>query len=165
MRWALYMKPGNYNRKLFALLAESGAYLVTLSVDTFNKCPEYWTDIESMVHLARRSGIRTAVDLLTGFPGEDRKDVRDVLDLFRRIEPAEVIVNSAIRIYPKTKIGRLISEDRSLWPFLSADPARGLIEPVFYRHISSSELTEDIDGDPLFRIAGAEKRVNYQRTP
>lgn len=34
IKWALYMKPGNYNRQLFNLLKELGAYIITLSVDT-----------------------------------------------------------------------------------------------------------------------------------
>lgn len=77
IKWALYMRPGNHSAELFALLAATGAYLVTLSADTFMRDHTY-------------------------------------------------------------------------------------LSPVFYNRISSAELGDIINSDKLFRVAGAERAVNYQ---
>ncbi len=163
-RWALYMKPGNFNKRLFSLLAESGAYLVTLTVDTFQKCPEYWEWVEKMVFLGRRAGIRICIDLLTGFPYEGEDVLTETFDFFRRVDPHEVVVNTHIRLYANTRITTLVRRDDSLRKHLrgSTDIDRGLIEPVFYGHVDEERLKELLAGDPLFRIAGEEQVVNYQ---
>ncbi len=70
LRWAVYMKPTNYNRKLFRLMKETGVYLITLTVDSFNKCSLYWSDVEKIVFNAKSNGISLAVDFLAGFPYE-----------------------------------------------------------------------------------------------
>lgn len=166
LRWALYMKPGTFNRKLLNLLAETGAYLITLAVDSFRKCPEYWKDVESMIYQARKAGVRVSIDLLTGFPGETQEDLRGTLDFFRRIEPDEVVMNTAVRIYRNTRIMQVIAGDLSLRSrLITFDSEAGppYLGPVFYSHVSHEELRELLRGDELFRIAGEEKGVNYQR--
>ncbi len=165
IRWALYMKPGNYNNQLFRLLKESGAYLITLSVDTFKRCPEYWNDVEKIVFLAKRHGIRISIDFLAGFPYETMDILKETLDSFRRIGPDEVVVNVFIRIYPDTKIRKLIDGDPELKKFLIKTIADddSFLSPVFYNHISIEKLKELLNGGKMFRIAGEQKGVNYQR--
>jgi len=58
------MKPGNFNQRLFRLMKETGVYLITLTVDSFRKCPHYWNDTEKLIFNARTHGIRVAVDFL-----------------------------------------------------------------------------------------------------
>jgi len=167
LKWALYMKPGNYNRKLFELLRRSGAYLVTLSVDTLHKDNGYWKDVSSMVRLCKASGIRISMDFLTGFPYEKEGDLKRSLDFFRDTAPSEVVVNVFIRLYKKLPITHIIIKDLSLDPYLIR--AKGnegsLLAPTFYNHIPTEKLRELIGHDPMFRIAGAEKVVNYQKAP
>jgi len=48
-------------------MKETGVYLVTLTVDSFNKCSMYWSDVEKIVFNAKSNGISLAVDFLAGF--------------------------------------------------------------------------------------------------
>jgi radical SAM superfamily enzyme YgiQ (UPF0313 family) len=166
LQWGLYMKPGNFNTRLFELLKRTGAYLVTLSVDTLRKDPAYWKDVESMISLCRDQGIRVSIDFLTGFPYENEETLRKSLDFFRKAAPDEVVVNVFLRLYERLPLTRIIEKDLSLQRFLIGSKDNGsYLEPVFYNHVPVERLRELIGGDPLFRIAGAEKIVNYQVRP
>jgi radical SAM superfamily enzyme YgiQ (UPF0313 family) len=165
MSWALYMKPANYNRRLFKLLRQSGAYLTTLSVDTFEKCPQYWEDVEKMIFISKNAGIRISIDLLTGFPYETDDDLKEVIDLFRRTQPDEVVVNVFIRLYARARISAIVDSDAQLSPHLiRRDGGQGgSLYPVFYNHVRLERLQELLAGDVRFRLAGLERGVNYQR--
>jgi len=164
IQWAVYMKPANYNQKLFRLMHDTGVYLITLTVDSFKKCALYWTDIEKIIFHARSNGIRLAVDFLTGFPYEDEDLLKWSLDFFRRLQPDRVNINTYIRLYRSLTIAKIIMEDEGLKANLqgNTDDA-AMIRPVFYNHIHSDRLRELIAGDRLFRIEGLEKGVNYTR--
>ncbi len=166
LRWALYMKPGNQNDRLFALLRDTGAYLVTLSVDTFRKEKAYWSEIEAMVARCQAVGIRISIDLLTGFPYETDGDLNGCLDFFQRIAPDEVVVNVYLRLYRSLAISRLIESDPALQRHLvrsGGNKGAGLA-PIFYNHVPLNWLRHRLREDPRFRIAGAEKVVNYQKS-
>ncbi len=165
LRWALYMKPGNSNQRLFELLRSTGAYLVTLSVDTFRKSQGYWSEIETMVARCRAAGIRISIDLLTGFPYETESELGRCLDFFRRIGPDEVVVNVHLRLYKNLAITQLIENDPALKRHVvRSDGENGSpLAPVFYNHVPPAVLRARIGEDRRFRIAGAEKVVNYQK--
>ena len=162
-RWAVYMKPTNYNRKLFRLMRETGVYLITLTVDSFNKCSLYWSDVEKIVFNAKSNGISLAVDFLAGFPYEEESVLPDCLDLFRRVQPDVVNINTYIRLYKTLQITQTIIKDEKLHPYLlGATDDRSMIMPVFYNQVSPERLEELIQGDTIFKIAGREKGVNYR---
>ena len=162
--WALYMKPANYSKKLFRLMKESGVSLITLTADSWKKCPLYWTDIEKIVFTARSSGLKIVVDFLCGFPYEDEETLRFYLDLFRRVQPDSVGINSYIRLYRKLQITDIIFRDEALKKNLIGYREDGnLVRPVFYNQLSVDRLRELIAGEPIFRIEGPEKGVNYSR--
>lgn len=162
--WTAYMKPVNYNRKLFRLMKETGVYLITLTVDSFSKCPEYQSDIEKMVFIAQSCGIQISIDFLTGFPYENEDDVLRWLDFFRRIQPHQVNVNTAIRLYKILPITRIIMNDPALRKYLVGHVEDNtLVKPVFYTHIDRERLEELIAGDSLFRREGSDQEVNYTR--
>ncbi len=164
IRWTVYMKPGNNNKKLFRLLKDTGVYLITLSVDSWQKRPVYWSGIEKFIFSAKSFGLKIAVDFLTGFPYEDEGKVAWCLDLFRRIQPDSVGINTYIRLYKSLQITNIIFKDRELRAnLLGNTDDRTLVKPVFYNHISTEKLKQLIDGDTLFRIEGLEKGVNYSR--
>ena len=165
MKWTLYMKPGNYSRKLFGLLKKTGAYLITLSVDTYEKCPEYWNDVQRMVYMARKAGIRTCIDLLTGFPGEGMKDITEAVDFFRRLAPDDVVVNTNIRLYRDLPITRVINSDPGHMELVRGDIDKDFpyLAPVFYGHVVPEKLREILPEGGPFRVAGCEDVVNYQK--
>ena len=90
IRWAVYMKPANFSRKLFRVLKDTGVYLITLTVDSYKKCDLYWTDIEKFIFGAKSCGLKVAVDFLTGFPYETVDDVRRHIDNLRRPMPDSI---------------------------------------------------------------------------
>jgi radical SAM superfamily enzyme YgiQ (UPF0313 family) len=164
IRWAVYMKPADFNKSLFRLMKETGVYLITLSMDSWKKCPLYWSDYEKFVFSARSFGIKVAVDFLAGFPYETDDDLRGHFDTLRRPLPDSIGVNTYIRLYKKLQITRIIQEDESLKSRLSGDALEtNLINPVFYNHVTTEKLSRLINDDPLFRIEGLEKGVNYSR--
>jgi radical SAM superfamily enzyme YgiQ (UPF0313 family) len=164
IRWAVYMKPANFNKALFRLMKETGVYLITLSMDSWKKCPLYWSDYEKFVFGARSFGIKVAVDFLAGFPYETDDELRGHFDTLRRPLPDSIGVNTYIRLYKELQITRIIQQDKSLKPYLSGDTlGANLINPFFYNHVTSENLSRLINDDPLFRIEGLERGVNYSR--
>jgi tRNA A37 methylthiotransferase MiaB len=162
IEWTVYMKPTNFNSKLFRLMKATGVYLITLTVDSFKKCSMYWSDIEKFVFHSKSNGIFLTIDFLTGFPYEDEKVLTDCLDLFRRVQPDRVNINTYIRLYKSLQITKIIKKDESLLPYLlGATDDTSMIKPVFYNHISPEGLKELIQGDAFFRVAGQDKGVNY----
>jgi biotin synthase-like enzyme len=165
LRWGLYMKPGNASPELFELLRESGAYLVTLAVDTYRRGKAYWKQVASMMALCRAAGIRISIDLITGFPHESETVLREVIDFLKELSPDEVVVNVFIRLYQELPLARVIDQDPSLQDLVFAPGGEkgSLLPPVFYNHVPLERLLELVQGDPRFRIAGQEKVVNYQK--
>jgi radical SAM superfamily enzyme YgiQ (UPF0313 family) len=164
IRWAVYMKPADFNKSLFRLMKETGVYLITLSMDSWKKCTLYWSDYEKFVFGARSFGIKVAVDFLAGFPYETDNTLLEHLDTLRRPLPDSIGVNTYIRLYKNLQITRIIQKDKSLKAHLSGSiSGANLINPFFYNHVTTEKLTSLIDDDPLFRIEGLEKGVNYNR--
>lgn len=166
LTWSLYMKPLPHDEGLFRLLRESGAASVTLSVDSRSLAAGAYGlfDLQSFVELARRQGIRVAVDLLLGFPGEREEELRDLLDFFRAVRPDTVGVNAWIRVYKYTGLGRgmrLRPPGRGTFLGHREDP--DFLRPLYYNWLDMDRLRELIGEDPLFRIEGLERRSNYER--
>ena len=84
--------------------------------------------------------------------------------MLKRPLPDSIGVNTYIRLYKALKITDIILKDPTLKNGLlgsTDDPS--FIRPVFYNQIDTGRLKRLIDGDPLFRIEGIEKGVNYTR--
>jgi radical SAM superfamily enzyme YgiQ (UPF0313 family) len=162
--WAVYMKPANFNKRLFRLMKECGVSLITLTVDSWKKCPLYHSDIEKIVFSARSNGLKVAVDFLGGFPYETEDTLLFYLDMFRRLQPDSVGINTHIRLYKSLQITKIIMKDESLKNNLVGHIEDStLLKPVFYNQISIDRLRELIGSDEMFRIEGLEKGVNYER--
>lgn len=164
IKWAVYMKPDNFNKKLFHLMKETGVYLITLTVDTYKKCDMYWSDIERFIFSAKSTGIKVVIDLLTGFPYEKESEIKQHLDNIRRPLPDSININTYIRLYKNTRISKMILSDRNLRQnLINYSSNEKLIKPVFFNQIDMEKLRQIIDSDPIFKIDGAEKGVNYCR--
>ncbi len=165
IRWVVYMKPGNFSQKFFGLMKETGVYLITLTVDSFKKCPLYWNDIEKIIFSARGNGIKVAVDFLTGFPYEDEELLKWCLGFFRRLQPDTVNINTYIRLYRNLPITGVIKGDPSLSRFLMGNANdKDMMRPFFFNRIDNDRLREFIAEDEIFSIEGEKKGVNYTRS-
>ncbi len=164
IQWAVYMKPGNISKNLMSLMKETGIYLITLSVDSWKRRPDYWSAVERFISTAKQFGIKIAVDFLTGFPYETEETVLRYLDIFQRIKPDSVGINTYIRLYKSPRLTDIILKDTKLRDNLLGNTEdRAFIKPIFYNHISIDMIEQLISGDPLFRVEGLEKGVNYSR--
>ncbi|MGC2062758.1 MAG: radical SAM protein [Thermodesulfovibrionales bacterium] len=162
--WTLYLKPTNHNRKMFQLMRETGVSLVTLTVDSWKKCPLYWGDIEKIIFSARSNGIKIFIDFLTGFPYEQEDTVKFYLDLFRRLQPDSVGINTYLRLYRGLKVTEIIRNDKALTcHVIGGSEDDSMLRPVFYNSLPDEMIKELIKDDPLFRIEGSVKGVNYSR--
>jgi len=162
--WALYLKPANYNRRLFKLMKETGVSLITLTVDSWRKCSLYYADIEKIVFMAKAEGLKIVVDFLAGFPHEEESTLVYFLDMFRRLGPDSVGINTYIRLYKSLQITPVIMGDPGLRKYILGDSVNSFfIRPVFYNHVNPGRLRELIGGDKIFRIEGMERGVNYCR--
>jgi hypothetical protein len=91
-------------------------------------------------------------------------DIRMHPDNMRRPMPDSIGVNTYIRLYETLPLKSIIFKNAALRGKLTGDTGdRTLIKPVFYNHINTEMLGQIIDGDPIIRIEGPEKRVNYSR--
>ncbi len=169
LKWALYMRPGHYSTTLFELLARSGAYLVTLSVDTCPHDSDYLGDVSEMIHIAKDNGIQTCVDLLAGLPGEHEDAFKLTMDALSASKPKEVVINTTIRLARTTPVTSVVLEGTEHGRFIininGDNGFESLLSPVFYQRITPGQLKDMTRGDPMFRIAGEEKIVNYQSKP
>ena len=160
--WVLYMKTSPYDDDLFRLLRKSGAQLVTLSVPTGDDSLDH---AETVCRLARKYGLRLAVDFLCGFPGETAETVRAALEKLRRMAPDTVGVNSYFRLIPKLAVTRQILSSPGHRRYLLGEVENNpdMIRPVFYNSITVDMLKELVGNDPLFKIEGFERTSNYER--
>lgn len=164
MQWALYMKPANFNQRLFRLMKETGVNLITLTIDSFKKCPLYWSDAEKIIFNAQSNGIRIVVDFLTGFPYEDVDLLAWCLDFFRRLQPDRVNINTFIRLYKPLTITKIIEADEAFKAHILGKRAdKAMILPIFYNQIDPEWLKQLVSNDWIFKIEGNEQGVNYMR--
>jgi radical SAM superfamily enzyme YgiQ (UPF0313 family) len=174
--WTLYMVPSNYDEELFSLLRDSHADLVTLSVcsDARERARAGYTmdDVADIIDLCKRYGIKLAVDLLCGFPSETIESVGAAIDFFKEHRPSSVGVNFHFRLYENTLLKEELVNVDDLARCISFSPESveevpqdlfPYLAPSFYVGVTMEEVLSMIDGDPLFRIEGLERTVNYQR--
>jgi len=160
--WALYMKTEPYSDELFRLLGRSGADLITLSVPTGRRSIDH---VRPIADLAKKNGIKLAVDYLCGFPGDTIESVRRDIEILRGSAADTVGVNAHLRLHPDLAVTRrILSSVEYRGRLLGAvDGNPSMIRPVFYNHISKEMLRDIIGDDPLFKIEGFEKTSNYER--
>ena len=162
IKWALYMKSSPYDDNLFRLLKKSGAELITLSLPTGTNRFEHAME---QCRLAEKHGLKLAVDLLLGFPGETIDFVKRTIETLRKIRPDTVGVNSTIRLTPGLEVTRTVTGYSEYRKHMlgAVDDNPHFIRPVFYNHLSVDTLRGIIGDDPLFKIEGFERTSNYER--
>jgi len=164
INWTLYMKPEPFSADLFKWLKESGATLITLSIDTKTSGHESFQRLEQFLALADSRNIKIAVDLSIGYPYEKLHQTRAMLD-FLQNQPVETIgVNSFYRVYPGTPLHHIINNDCKLEKYLiNWKQGTNYLMPVFFNFFTLNQVKELIDGRSKFRIEGFDKNTNYQR--
>lgn len=106
-----------------------------------------------------------AIDLLIGFPGEDDASIQQILRFFQSHRPQSVGINFYFRLYISTVLGTQLKSDQTHQSQLSRvfQKDDDMLLPIFYCRLTLNQVQEWIVADPLFKIEGFEKTVNYQR--
>jgi len=169
LEWVLYMTPSPHSEHLFTLLKQSHATLVTVSAcsDAREQArAQYgYQDLKTIRELCKEHEIKLAVDLLVGLPGEPMESVKKMITFLKEIRPDSVGVNFYFRLYQNTAL---------VWELLKSAGFTGKLSrplkekedylmPIFFNQISLAELRAILGGDPMFKIEGLQKTVNYER--
>lgn len=167
LRFNGYFRPSPFDARTAGLLSRAGFGSLTVSTTSL----ELWeeggpTGRESLAGFSRlceSEGIRVAVDLLVGYPGESLDSVERSLDFLSGVRPATVGVNPFIRLYEETPASLDAGDGAGkLQGVLAGNESR--LRPVFYLGIDVEWLESRLAGDPLFVLEGTRDTVNYQRT-
>ena len=166
-RWALYMQPAPCSAELLDGLQRTGAYLITLSVDSAVACANDgwygWDDVEFVLNGCRERGIKLAVDLTLGQPDEPESNARRAMDFFKKNRPDKVNVNAWLRVYGGTGLEALLRQRPELHGHLSDPmPPGPPLEKLFYNQLPMEEIAAMIDGDPVFKLEGFDPGTNYE---
>jgi hypothetical protein len=167
MRWTLYMKPVPCSDEMLDGLRRTGAYLITLSVDSAIACARGgaygWDDVAAFVRGCRGRGIMLAIDLTVGLPDEPPENARRAVEFFRAKRPDKVNVNSWLRVYGGTRLERLIRERPDLHEFLTDPlPPGPPLERLFFNQLPLPEIKMLIGDDPLFKVEGFDPGTSYE---
>ena len=164
INWTLYMKSRPYSNELFYWLKKSGAELITLSLDSLNDNPDTFDSLAELFALAESNGIKVAIDLSVGIPGEKEDCLEKIAVFLQKQSCVTIGVNAFYRIYPGTPLCNYIKENYGEIKkhLISYSAGSSLVKPAFYNHISVDKLRKIFNGDK-FRMEGFEQTVNYQR--
>jgi radical SAM superfamily enzyme YgiQ (UPF0313 family) len=181
LRWYTYATPAGFDRELASLCRKAGCVGINFGVDSAcNRMLDALgrdfsvEDLYSTVDSCRREGIISMYDLLIGGPGETRKSVSETIETMKRLSPDRVGVNLGVRVFPQTKLARMVQQNGPLTenPDLYGSVAgnTSFFYPIYYFSSGmgpdiSAYLTELIGGDERFFFfgdtAGADKNYNY----
>ncbi len=172
IRWYAYATPKPFTDELANLMKRAGCVGINFGVDHGSERmlrvlgrdfgPD---DLRQTARICRRHDIVFMYDLLLGAPGETRETVAETIELMREVAPARVGVAAGVRIYPGTRMARMIEEmtpvarwalygvirdnDSFAFPLFYVAPTLG---PGIYNHIA--RLVGD---DERFFLPGGRK--------
>jgi len=166
LKWTGYFQPVPFDERMARLASASGLNSLTLSVNSWDLSGEesrYGTrDVKRFCRLCAEAGIKVAIDLLVGYPGEDRGSVETALEFLSSVEASTVGVNPYFRLYETIPAGedaaiegsgRLLGETRD-------NPS--MLKPVYYSGIDAEWLQGLLSTDDRF-ILETGGTVNYER--
>ncbi|MDD5747508.1 MAG: cobalamin-dependent protein [Actinomycetota bacterium] len=167
--WTGYFSPFPFDEEMARLASLSGCSSVTLSVTSWELSQGYpygKKEVRHFCEVLKAEGIRIAVDLLVGYPGESKSSIEKALLAIQKSAPDTVGICSSIRLYddlpitkkvlngapPETVSGKIMGNS-------------GLLEPVWFSGIDENWLKKKIAGESLFILEGESKlgTVNYER--
>jgi len=172
VRWYTYCSPVPFDSELAGLMARSGCAGINFGVDSL--CDEQLArlgrrhrliDIEALLGWLRKAGLNFMFDLLLAGSGETEETVRATTDRARRLDLPLVGVAVGIRVYPKTRLARLLTATEEVGRARHS----GLLEPQYH---FSPALGDDpvgairraIGDDPRFLLLSGpddERSYNY----
>jgi len=156
-RWATYLRHRPLDPRLSAALREAGCDMATVTVTSATDRPD---DAGQAIRRLRQAGIRVAVDLSCGLPGERPEQAREMIRTLHEAGAQRVGVTVRFRVYPNTRLAHAIRRDPAERRWTHGDPE--FSRPAAYCRFDPAEVCEWIAGMAEFAIDTGEA-VNYQR--
>jgi len=149
INWYAYATPFRFSEELALWMRRAGCIGIDFGVDSGNEeilkslgrnyTPD---DIRKVARICHRHGFAFMFDLLLGGPGEDRKTLKDTIDLMKEVNPSRVGISLGIRIYPGTPLGKVLGEKmQSSKKGFFGEISTEMLKPIYYL---SPELGENI---------------------
>ncbi len=153
LHWYAYLSPKPFSRDLALLMKEAGCQGIDFGVDSGN---EYMLKmlgrdftpqgLRQTANICRECDITFMYDLLLGGPGETKETIRETIWLMKESNPSRVGVSLGVRIYPGTKLARMVREEGELEKNHNLQGEvrnnNDIFAPIFY-------LSKEIGSDPL----------------
>jgi radical SAM superfamily enzyme YgiQ (UPF0313 family) len=168
LKWSGYFRPVPFDREMARLAQASGCSDLTLSVNSWdmtNVGGAYGIEeVGEFLGLCRDAGIKAAVDLLVGYPGEDISSVERAIALLAALDPETVAVNEFIRLYENTPVAALSLSPENIDSVVGETRGNpSMLKPVYFSGVERRWLSDRIAAESNFVLADAERTVNYLR--
>ena len=161
LRWYAYCSPSPFSAELANLMRRAGCVGINFGVDSGDErmlqslgrdfAPD---DISNAVRLCQEMDMAVMLDLLLGAPGETDESITRTIELMKRAEPDLVGVALGVRVYPGTRLAKLVTEE-PLGDGLAGggDPS----EPIFFVEPGIAPFAYDL----LDRLIGDDRRFFF----
>jgi hypothetical protein len=164
--WSGYFKLIPFDPLMARLASRAGFGSVTVWVNSWDlsseTAPYQASDVTRFLELCAAEGIKVAVDLLVGYPGESTSSIESAIDLLAALRPSTVGITRHIRLYEGLPVcDDAASAGARLLGQLEDNASR--LKPVFCCSVDGDWLREKVSADPLFVMEGGTGTVNYQR--
>jgi anaerobic magnesium-protoporphyrin IX monomethyl ester cyclase len=168
LKWSGYFRPVPFDREMARLAEGSGCTDLTLSANSWDLSEADGAygarEVREFMALCNKAGIKVAVDLLVGYPGENISTVESAIELFATLGPETVAVNEFIRLYENTPAASLSLSPENAGNIIGdMDGNTSMLKPVFFSCVERRWLSDRISVEPNFVLADAERTVNYLR--
>ncbi len=166
LKWTGYFRPVPFDERMARLASASGCNSLTLSVNSWDlSCGEsrYGTrDVKRFCRLCAEAGVKVAIDLLAGYPGENHGSVETALEVLSGVEASTVGVNPYLRLYETVPAGldAAVGSSGSLLGETRDNPS--MLKPVYYSGIDAEWLRGVLSTDDRF-VLETGGTVNYER--
>jgi radical SAM superfamily enzyme YgiQ (UPF0313 family) len=157
IQWMTYMRCTPMDARLAEAMRRSNCEVATVTVNSATDDPEVAT---TSIRLLKAAGIKVAVDLSCGLPGETREMALTMIKALARACPERVGVTIRFRIYPNTPLAEYIRLNNVERLRTVGDPE--FVNPAVYCSFNPEEVREWIVGLEGFELDLGEA-VNYQR--
>lgn len=173
LRWYAYCAPVPFSPELAALMRSAGCVGINFGTDSgdermLKNLGRAYTpqDVLQAVGACKEAGIAVMLDLLLGAPGETEASIVRTVELMQRAAPDLVGVAVGVRVYPGTRLGKLVETEPNGDSLIGGADA---LEPLFFIEPRVApfvfDLLDELIGDDrrffFFDPSRPERNYNY----
>lgn len=141
--WSCMVNPGYLSEELVFLLRLARCAMVELGIESASKSvlsnlgKNYTVqEVRNAIMLLKEYRLPFNTWVLFGGPGETEETVKETLEFLVELEVPRVLFSIGLRVYPGTKIERLMLDEGRINPEIE------LLDPVFYLAMDAEAIVE-----------------------